>query len=188
MSFTVTPNCSVLVTNTNNEDGDGCPHKYWTIYYCFSTSWTNNLTDMVLLMVFMQWINRWYKLPVKRGWREQSRFFCYMWTQNSVQILSLNFKLFLELLNVFIWRTLLSFFTSLLAHCWKFLVSHRDPREFLCMDVREFLWALGADRPCCEGGDWARAGLGQEGKRWVKGCDMQHLVLLLLSCQSLSTS
>lgn len=131
MSFTVTPNCSILVTNTNNEDGDGCPHKYWTIYYCFSTSWTNNLTDMVLLMVLMQWINRWYNLPVKRGWREHSRFFCYMWTQNSVQILSLNFKLFLELLNVFIWRTLLSFFTSLLAHCWKFLVSHRDPREFL---------------------------------------------------------
>lgn len=58
MSFTVTPNCSVLVTNTNNEDGDGCPHKYWTIYYCFNTSWTNNLTDTVLLMVFMQWINR----------------------------------------------------------------------------------------------------------------------------------
>lgn len=134
----------------------------------------------------MQWINRWYKLPVTRGWREHCRCFCYMWTRNCAQIFSLNFKLFLELLNVFIWWTLLSFSTSLLAHCWKFT---ETSGSFFCMGVSVFLWALGADRPWSgrlgTGWPWL---YGQEAKRWVKGCDMQHLVLLLLSCHCLSTS
>lgn len=160
MSFTVTPNCSILVTNINNEYGS--PHEYWTFYYCFSTSWTSYLSDTVLLMVLMQWMNRWYKLPVTRGWRKHCRLFAYMWTQNCVQIFSLNCKLFLELLSLLIWRILSSFCTSLPAHCWKFLPSHRDLRECFfygceCIFSSTLCWQASLWSAV---GDWAQAGLG----------------------------
>lgn len=135
MSFRVTANCSMLVVNINNI---GLLRN--TEYFIIVSALTGSITSLIL----MQWINRWYKLPVTRGWREHCRCFCYMWTRNCAQIFSLNFKLFLELLNVFIWWTLLSFSTSLLAHCWKFT---ETSGSFFCMGVSVFLWALGADRP-----------------------------------------